>query len=182
MESTRGNRAAMTPGEKRGFLKDEYLLLQDQYEDFDRRSLTIKGWIATGAAAALAISFSATSRLAYAVPVIVAILTAVFWYLEAYWRLFQDAIGDRIRVIEAYFRSDPDILEKEPAPFQTYHRFYLSFDHDDPLYNYEKAQGRPRRRSKRVREVAFRRFVLLPYAIIIILSFVVFVMLLAEHS
>jgi hypothetical protein len=36
----------------RGYLKDEYLLLQDQYEDFDRRTLTIKSWIGTGAFAA----------------------------------------------------------------------------------------------------------------------------------
>ena len=34
-------------------LKDEYLLLQNQYEDFDRRSLTIKGWFGGGAAAAV---------------------------------------------------------------------------------------------------------------------------------
>src|SRR6516225_840362 len=92
--------------ELRGFLKDEYLLLQDQYEDFDRRTLTIKGWIATGAVAALAISFGSSNKYSYLIPILVALLAAVFWYLEGYWRLFQEAIGDRIRVIEAYFRAD----------------------------------------------------------------------------
>jgi hypothetical protein len=33
-------------------LKGEYILLQNLYEDFDRRSLAIKGWIAAGAVAA----------------------------------------------------------------------------------------------------------------------------------
>ena len=37
----------------RGFLKDEYLKLQDLFEDFDRRSLTIKGWVSAGAAVAI---------------------------------------------------------------------------------------------------------------------------------
>ena len=41
--------------ERRGLLKDEYLLLQKQYEDIDRRTITIKGWIGTGAVAALVV-------------------------------------------------------------------------------------------------------------------------------
>ncbi len=96
--------------EKRSFLKDEYLLLQNQYEDFDRRSLTIKGWIGSGAAASLALSFNSTSRYAFLVPIFVAVIAAVFWYLEASWKMFQYALSDRIRIIEAYFREDPDIL------------------------------------------------------------------------
>ena len=88
--------------ERRAFLKDEYLLLQNQYEDFDRRSLTIKGWVASGAAAALAISFSTSYRLSILIPVFVSAIALVFWYLEAKWKLFQYALADRIRVIEAY--------------------------------------------------------------------------------
>ena len=52
---------SFTEPELRGYLKDEYLLLHDQYEDFDRRTLTIKGWVGTSAFAALSVSFSTTN-------------------------------------------------------------------------------------------------------------------------
>ena len=87
--------------ELRGYLKDEYLLLQDHYEDFDRRTLTIKGWVGTSAFAALAVSFGISSKYAYIFPLMAAALAGVFWYLEAYWKLFQQATADRIRIIEA---------------------------------------------------------------------------------
>ena len=45
--------------QRRGYLRDEYLFLQGQYEDYDKRSLTIKGWVSTGAIAALALAFKA---------------------------------------------------------------------------------------------------------------------------
>jgi hypothetical protein len=167
--------------ELRGFLKDEYLLLQDQYEDFDRRTLTIKGWIATGAVAALAISFGSSNKYSYLIPILVALLAAVFWYLEGYWRLFQEAIGDRIRVIEAYFRADREIFERNPDPFQIYHRFYLSFTYDQPLYDYEKKEGRPRRRYKRIWKIALQPFVCLPYLVIVVLSLAVFALLLVTR-
>ena len=78
----------MVEDQRRQFLKDEYLLLQNQYEDFDKRSLTIKGWIASGAIAALALSFSNGYRATIAIPVFVAIIAGMFWYLEAKWKLF----------------------------------------------------------------------------------------------
>jgi len=78
--------------ERRSYLRDEYLLLQTQYEDYDRRSLTINGWIASGAVAGLAISFGSSYKLVYVVPLIVALMAGVFWYLEAYWKLFQYAL------------------------------------------------------------------------------------------
>jgi hypothetical protein len=87
--------ASLTDPEFRAFLKDEYLLLQDQYEDFDRRTLTIKGWIGTGAFAALAVAFSSSYKCAYILPLLVAILADIFWYLEAYWKLFQQASADQ---------------------------------------------------------------------------------------
>lgn len=129
---------------------------------------------------ALAISFSSSSRYAYVVPILTALLAAVFWYIESYWKLFQSAIGDRIRIIEAYFREDLDILvEREPAPLQAYHRFYLSFAFDEPLYAYEKVQeGRPRTRSRRLRQLAGQNFVCQPYLAIIALSLAAFIILL----
>jgi hypothetical protein len=169
--------------ERRSLLKDEYLLLQNHYEDFDRRSLTIKGWIAAGAVTALAISFGSSFRYAWVLPILVAVLAAAFWYIEAHWKLFQSAIGDRIRIIEAYFRADPDILQdKVPTPFQAYHRFYRSYALDEALYTYEKSQdGRPRTRSKRLWQLARQSFVYQPYATIIVLSVAAFMILLLTN-
>nr|VFK13444.1 MAG: hypothetical protein BECKLFY1418C_GA0070996_100343 [Candidatus Kentron sp. LFY] len=42
---------------QRDYLKEEYFKLQDQYEDYDRRALSIKGWIGAGATAGIAIGF-----------------------------------------------------------------------------------------------------------------------------
>ena len=170
---------ALSDQERRGFLRDEYLLLQNHYEDFDRRSLTIKGWIATGAAAALGISFSSSNRYTYFVPILVAILTAAFWYLEAYWKVFQAAIGDRIRIIEAYFRQDKLILEKNPSPFQAFHQFAASYKQHPELY--EKDEGRRQSKLRRLRRQAVKSYVYMPYAVIIFLSMVSFVLLLTTR-
>lgn len=154
---------------RHAYLKDEYLFLQSQYEDFDRRSLTIKGWFSGGAVAALALTFSVPQPYSGFLPITVASVAAVFWYLEAYWKLFQYALSDRIRIIEAHFRSDPDILVKDPVPFQIYNSWYRSYSRDEPIYEYER-RWRPKSRSKRLRQVAFQRFVCLPYLVFILLG------------
>lgn len=117
----------LTEEQKLVFLKDEYLFLQNQYEDFDRRSLTIKSWVASGSVAVLALSFNTPSRYALFLPLMVGSICIVFWYLEVYWKLFQYALRDRIRIIEAYFRNDLDILTKNPPPFQIYHSWFQSY-------------------------------------------------------
>ena len=140
--------------ELRGYLKDEYLLLQDQYEDFDRRALTIKGWVGTSAFAALAVSFGSSNKYACIFPLMVAALAGVFWYLEAHWKLFQQATADRTRIIEAFFREDAEVFEKDPLPFQAFHQFSLSYGPDYPIYEYEKeANGRPRSKRKRLQSL-----------------------------
>jgi hypothetical protein len=158
----------LTDDQRRSYLKDEYMFLQAQYEDYDKRSLTIKGWTSGGAAGALAIAFNSSYRPAIFVLVIVAVIVAAIWYLEAYWKLFQYALADRIRIIEAYFRNDPDILVKNPAPFQIYHWWFKSYSEDKPIYEYEKKR-RPRRHSERIRLVALQKFVCVPYLPILIL-------------
>jgi len=169
--------------ERRALLKDEYLFLQNQYEDFDRRSLTIKGWISTGAIAALAIAFNSSYKHVYIVPILVAVIAAVFWYLEAYWKLFQYALADRIRIIEAYFRDDKDILVKNPAPFQIYNWWFRAYANDEPIFEYEKRThddwiSRPTNHAVRLKRAALQRFVYLPYAAIIGLSVLTFIVLL----
>ena len=84
--------------------EDEYILLQSQYENYDNRSITIKGWVASGATVAIALGFSTTHKFSYLIPVAVGIIVVSIWYLETYWKLFQYALRPRIQVIEAHFR------------------------------------------------------------------------------
>lgn len=164
--------------ERRSYLRDEYLLLQNQYEDYDKRSLTIKGWVSTAATAGLALSFNQDQKFTILVPIFVAVISIVFWYLEAQWKLFQYAIGDRVRVIEAHFRGETEIFIKDPAPFQVYNSWANSYSKDTPLYQWEKDGGyRPKPKWKRIANVAKAQFVCLPYAVIVILSAVTFALL-----
>ncbi len=99
--------------ELRNLLAQEYLKLQDQFEDFDNRALLIKGWIGSGAIAALALAFGVSEKFAqfaFWIPIFVAIITACVWGLETTWKVFQGGFAGRIRMIEAYFRgrSRPD--------------------------------------------------------------------------
>jgi hypothetical protein len=100
----------LTEAERRSLLRDEYNLLQNQYDAFDGRALVIKGWIGSGAITALAISFTANGRLLYIVPIFVIIVALVFWYLETKWKMFQYALRARIVDVEGYFRGEkPDL-------------------------------------------------------------------------
>jgi hypothetical protein len=157
------------PKERMNLMKEEYFFLQGQYEDYDRRSLVIKGWVSAGATAALALSFSATQSYAYCIPFLIAIVSGVFWYLEAYWKLFQYALSDRIRIIEADFRNDPDILIKDTPPLQVYNWWYRTHSDDRPIFPYETTY-RPKTVRTRLREAALQRFVCLPYLAFIGLS------------
>ena len=164
----------LSDAERNSFLKDEYLLLQNHYEDFDRRSLTIKGWVGSGAVAALAISFSTSYHLSALIAIFVMVMACVFWYVEAKWKVFQYALADRIRVIEAYFRNDPNKPEGSPDPFQIYHSWYRSYARDEPIYDYERGY-RPRSLRVRLRQAARQPFVNVLYVSIIILSLISFV-------
>ena len=103
--SLMGRTMSVTPEEKRALLKEEYFFLQQQYQAFDDKTLTIKGWISTGAIAGLALAFGNEVHHAYLIPCFIIVISCIFWYLEAYWKLFQYAFSDRIRIIEAYFIS-----------------------------------------------------------------------------
>ena len=56
----------MEQSQKLAFLKDEYMFPQSQYEDFDKRSLSIKGWVASGSVVALALGLNSSHKFAYA--------------------------------------------------------------------------------------------------------------------
>lgn len=84
------------------YLKDEYLLLQKAYEDYDSRIITIKGWSATIGMAAIGAGFY-QSRFLW---LFAAGAAVVFWILEGLWKSFQYMNGPRIELIEEAFRTE----------------------------------------------------------------------------
>lgn len=149
-------------------LRDEYLKLQDQYEDYDRRALTIKGWISAASIAGFALGIDSGKHVNVATLIAIALIALCFWYLESSWKLFQYAIRDRIRIIEAHFRKDERILFKNPQPLQIYHWWFKSYSQDLPIYPHE-SEYRPSSKGKRLLKAAFQPFVHLPYSLIILI-------------
>jgi hypothetical protein len=105
---------------KMGFLRDEYLLIQKLYEDFDSRIITIKGWSATIGLVAVGGGFYYTKYLW----LFGAGIGLIFWVLEAIWKSFQYSYADRIQILEAGFRTGD--VEKI-KPFQIYTAWMESF-------------------------------------------------------
>ena len=105
---------------KIGLLKDEYLLLQKFYEDFDGRIITVKGWSATIGMAAIGGGFY-QSRYLW---LFAAGAAAVFWLVEALWKSFQYMYAPRIAEIESAFRDDEF---KQMAPLQIYSSWFERF-------------------------------------------------------
>ena len=102
-------------------LKDEYLLLQNSYEDFDRRALLIKGWSITVALGGIGLAFQTKSISV----MFLAGLAAIFlWVMEALWKFFQYCSGPRISTIEEYFRGEA----KEIIPLQAYTSWFETFN------------------------------------------------------
>ena len=131
------------------YLRDEYLMLQSQYEDYDNRSLTIKGWVTGGALVASGLTVSVEHS--WIVPLFIGVVVISIWYLEACWKLFQYALRGRIKEIEAYFRGDADNL----VPMQSYSVWFKSYSVGS--------------RSQRLLTAGFQHFVCLPYLPIIIM-------------
>jgi hypothetical protein len=78
-------------------LKDEYLMVQEFYQDIDRRCFTIMGWSITVAVAAV----GAGIVYGQSILLLVAFLSAMmFWYLEASWRGLSYFMSHRILQIE----------------------------------------------------------------------------------
>ena len=105
---------------KIGLLKDEYLLLQKFYEDFDGRIVTIKGWSATIGLAAIGAGFY-QSRFLW---LFAAGAAMVFWLVEALWKSFQYMYAPRIQELEKAFANDSfDGI----APLQVYTSWFSQF-------------------------------------------------------
>jgi hypothetical protein len=106
---------------KLSLLKDEYSLLQQFYEDFDKRILTIKGWSATVAIAAIGGGFVQTRFLW----LFAAAASLVFWLLESLWKGFQYLYAPRIRQLEEVFRKENF---NDVAPLQISTSWYKAFE------------------------------------------------------
>lgn len=112
----------MNAEQKDEFLKDEYLLLQGFYEDYDRRTLLIKGWSVTVAIAGLALGFE---KELPAIWILSGIAAALFWLIDGKWRTYQYANRKRIKEIEAYFRNK---IGKDIVPLQTYNSWLSGYE------------------------------------------------------
>jgi hypothetical protein len=103
----------MEEKDKISFLKDEYLLLQRFYEDYDGRALNVKGWSATIAISAIGTGFYQTKYLW----LFAAGASLAFWMLETTWKSFQYLYRPCIEELENSFaRNSFGGL----APFQIY--------------------------------------------------------------
>jgi hypothetical protein len=96
-----------------GMLKDEYVMLQQFYEDIDEKGLNIKNWSITVALASIGAGLVYNRNI-----LLLACAAAImFWVLEAYWRGLSYFFVVRIRNIEKVFASgDPE----QETPLQVY--------------------------------------------------------------
>lgn len=103
----------MDDGKRAELLKDEYIMLQQFYEEIDNKGLTIKGWAITVALATIGTGILYRREI-----LLVGFLSSlVFWYLEAHWRGLSHFFSARIKNIEAAFQSEK---WKDEMPLQVY--------------------------------------------------------------
>lgn len=140
-------------------LRDEYLFLQQTYEDFDRRALEIKGWCITISLGAVALGFN-NAGFSKTLFGFIALSSALFWLIEAKWKTFQYANAYRIRVLEAYFRGDARY--QDLAPFQIYNSWFRAYAEDPPVHEYEEQRSARDPLSQTVRNACLP-VVFLPY-------------------
>lgn len=136
-------------------LKDEYVMLQNLYEDFDNKGLTIKNWAITVALAITGASILDHNKnllwLAFGA-------SFVFWYLEAYWRGLSHFLAVRIQNLEAMLKNGT--WEKE-LPLQVYSTWSEEYKRSgDQTFRY-----------------MFKRASFLPHAVIPILVLILYFVL-----
>jgi len=83
-------------------LKDEYIMLQQFYEDIDNKGLTIKSWAITVALAAIGAGIVEKNELILWAGLAASVM---FWYLEAHWRGLSYFFSARIQNIEQIFQN-----------------------------------------------------------------------------
>jgi len=91
-------------------LQEEYKLLITRWDDFDRRALSIKGWVAVGMLVVIANADKIHTSKCASILVIV-----ITWIVEAIWRVIQGNDHKRIIHIEEFFSNK---LHDNIHPFQ----------------------------------------------------------------
>ena len=94
-------------------LKDEYIMLQNFYEDIDSKGLTIKNWAITVALAAIGAGVLYQKEML----LVGFFVSLAFWYQEAYWRGLSYFFAVRIKDLEKAFRSKQ---WEDETPLQVY--------------------------------------------------------------
>ena len=151
MKETSKKIRLFTPEKRMELLADEYRMLQDFYQDMDRRALTIKGWGITVGMTALAAGFE-YSKWALWVAVIAALM---FWYLEAFWRNLAFFFSERIKLIENAIREEQI---EGIMPMQVYNFWEAVFA----------------KKGAQTRRYFFKVHVMIPYLFIVFVGLVVF--------
>lgn len=94
-------------------LKDEYVMLQQFYEDIDEKGLNIKNWSISVALASIGTGLFYDRN----VLLIASAAAFMFWILEAYWRGLSYFFVVRIKNIEKAFAEGS---EESEIPLQVY--------------------------------------------------------------
>ncbi|SNT38506.1 hypothetical protein SAMN05421640_3689 [Ekhidna lutea] len=92
-------------------LESEYFHLQSEIENYDNKSLTIKAWSVSVAGFIAGSSAFTENKL---VILFAALVSLMFWVIDASWKSFQYSHYIRIGKIESYMRGEL----KELANFQ----------------------------------------------------------------
>lgn len=134
-------------------LRAEYLLVQNQYEAFDQRALSLKALATPLLGAGIAVGLKEESCAILSAATLVAIS---LWLLEAIWKSFQYCLSDRIRLLEAWHRGEG---EDQIAPFQIFTSWGEAWDRQ---YRYPRSWL----------PILLQPFVFLPYAPIAIVGLI----------
>lgn len=143
----------MADPDLRGELQAEYLLLQNQYEAYDQRALSLKALATPLLGAGVAFGIKEPSVVLIGLTVAVAI---ALWVLETTWKVFQYCNIPRIEALEAWFANP---ASEELKPFQVYRSWTAAFQKDW-------------RDGRRWVAVACEPFVYLPYAVVVVAGLV----------
>ena len=144
----------MSLGDRESFLKDEYILLQQLYENIDNRCLNIKGWGIT----LVSIVIAAGIKISDTILFLGLVISIVFWYIEAFWRSGHYFLGIRIEQIEKAF-LDNDFKSK--TPFQIYSTWNITYKND----------------GSKAMEYFFRPSTYLPHLVMFLICLIIFVAL-----
>ncbi len=96
-------------------LEREYFHLQKIIEDYDGKSLTIKAW---SVSVVSAIAGSAAIASNFDVLLFAAGASFMFWFIDAYWKSFQQAFFPRIEELESLFEKQS--FDKPPFQIKNY--------------------------------------------------------------